>query len=65
VCNLTGHSPCLCQAIYTYGHFELFFNIFILTIFAFYIKMSMYTSGLSVQDLHSRLSLMLIHYLNI
>jgi len=35
VCHVTCHSPRLCQAIYTYVHFDLFvFNAF----FAFYIQ---------------------------
>jgi hypothetical protein len=35
VCHVAGHGHCLCQAIYTYVHFQFLFSIFVL-IFSFF-----------------------------
>jgi hypothetical protein len=62
VCHVTGHSPCLCQLIYTYVHFEPFFYIFVLTVLLhFKYSVSMYPPGLSAQVLYSRLRLFIYH----
>jgi hypothetical protein len=36
VYHVTGHNPCLCQALYTYVHFSCFLNNFVLISFTFF-----------------------------